>query len=74
MKDLAFLPLGVGDGERGRLEEAEEWLDIKRKKGRKSVNREERKREYDVYYGSSTVNSSLDSLKLLVVTDCDVTY
>ena len=45
MKDLAFLPLGVEDGERGRLEEAEEWLDIQRKKGRKSVNREERERE-----------------------------
>ena len=44
MKDLAFLPLGVEDGERGRLEEAEEWLDIQRKKNRKSVNREERKR------------------------------
>ena len=45
MKDLAFLPLGVGDGERGRLEEAEEWLDIQRRKSRKSVNREERKRK-----------------------------
>ena len=43
MKDLAFLPLGVEDGERRRLEEAEEWLDIQGKKSRKSVNREERK-------------------------------
>lgn len=45
MKDLAFLPLGVGDGEWGRLEEAEEWLDIQRKKSRRGVNREERERK-----------------------------
>ena len=45
VKDLAFLPLGVGDGEWGRLEEAEEWLDIQRKKSRKGVNREERERK-----------------------------
>ena len=43
MKDLAFLPLGVEDGEQGHLEEAEEWLDMQRKKSRKSVNREKRK-------------------------------
>ena len=59
MKDLAFLPLGVGDGEWGRLEEVEE-LDINKEKIEKEQIEKERGRKRKKREKGKETNQSLN--------------